>query len=120
MTTHQVTAEQAGRTLAALLREWLPKQSWSQVRKLIAGRRITLNGELWLDDARRLKEGDIVEVLGHAAPRQELTDTIVLRHVDQHLVVVEKPAGIPTVRHPAERDWMEPRRMLVPTLDDLV
>jgi 23S rRNA pseudouridine1911/1915/1917 synthase len=34
--------------------------------------------------------------------------------------VVEKPSGIPTVRHPAERDWNERRRALAPTLDDLV
>jgi 23S rRNA pseudouridine1911/1915/1917 synthase len=44
----------------------------------------------------------------------------VLRHVDEHVIVAEKPAGVPTVRHPAERDWLEPRRRLVPTLDDLV
>jgi 23S rRNA pseudouridine1911/1915/1917 synthase len=115
-----VNAEQANQTLAALLRQWLPGQSWSQVRKLVASRRVKLNGELWLDDARRLKPGDAVEVLGRAEPKQELLDTIVLRHVDEQIVVVEKPAGIPTVRHPAERDWMEPRRLLVPTLDDLV
>jgi 23S rRNA pseudouridine1911/1915/1917 synthase len=115
-----VTTEQAGQTLAALLRQWLPGQSWSQVRKLVAGQRVKLNGELWLDDARRLKEGDAVEVLGRAEPKAELLDKIVLRHVDEHLVVVEKPAGISTVRHPAERDWLEPRRLLVPTLDDLV
>jgi 23S rRNA pseudouridine1911/1915/1917 synthase len=117
---HHVTADEAGQTVAALLRRHLPGQTWSQVRKLIAGRRVKLNGELWLDDARRLKEADVVEVLARAEPRQDLTDTLVLRHVDEHLVVVEKPAGIPTVRHPAERDWLEPRRLLVPTLDDLV
>jgi 23S rRNA pseudouridine1911/1915/1917 synthase len=123
MTTQQefgVTAEQEGQTLAALLRAWLPGQSWSQVRKLVASRRVKLNGELWLDDARRLKVGDRVVVLAAAEPRVDLTDTIVLRHVDEHIVVVEKPAGISTVRHPAERDWLEPRRLLVPTLDDLV
>ncbi len=115
-----VTPEQANQTLAALLRQWLPGQSWSQVRKLIAGRRIKLNGELWLDDARRLKEGDAVEVLARPESKVELLDNVILRHVDEHLIVAEKPAGIPTVRHPAERDWMEPRRLLVPTLDDLV
>src|SRR5690242_9405945 len=97
-----LSAEQANQTLAALLRQWLPGQSWSQVRKLVASRRVKVNGELWLDDARRLKPGDAVEVLGRAEPKQELLDTIVLRHVDEQIVVVEKPAGIPTVRHPAE------------------
>jgi 23S rRNA pseudouridine1911/1915/1917 synthase len=117
-----VTPEQANRTLAALLREWLPGQSWSRVRALIAGRRVRLNGEVWLDDVRRLKPGDRVELLGRPvrAEAQEAIDQIVLRHVDEHLVVVEKPAGMSTVRHPAERDWLEERRLKVPTLDDLV
>jgi 23S rRNA pseudouridine1911/1915/1917 synthase len=115
-----VAAEQAGQTLAALLRVWLPGQSWSQVRKLIAGRRVRLNGELWLDDARRLKAGDTVEILTRPAASPKLIDAIVIRHIDSHLVVVEKPPGISTVRHPKERAWLEERRLLTPTLDDLV
>lgn len=116
----QTTAEQAGQTLAALLRQWLPGQSWSQVRKLIAGRRVQLNGELWLDDARRLKSGDTVEILVRPIAAPKLVDSIVIRHIDAHVVVIEKPAGISTVRHPAEREWLEERRLLTPTLDDLV
>jgi 23S rRNA pseudouridine1911/1915/1917 synthase len=115
-----VALEQANQTLAALLRQWLPGQSWSQVRKLIAGRRVKLNGEVWLDDVRRLKEGDMVELLDRPERPRDFVDQIVLRHVDEHVVVVEKPAGIPTVRHPAEMDWLEDRRLKVPTLDDLV
>lgn len=115
-----VTADQAQQTLAALLRHWLPGQSWTQVRKLVDARRVKINGEVWLDSARRLKEGDQVEVLAHSTPVVRLVDSIVLRHVDTHLVVVEKPAGISTVRHPAERQWSAERRERVPTLDDLV
>ena len=115
-----VDADAAGQTLAALLRRWLPGQSWSQVRKLVAAQRVKVNGELWLDDARRLKEGDTVEVLRRPEKRPSLVDAIVLRHIDDHAVVVEKPSGIPTVRHPAEREWAGDRRLLVPTLDDLV
>jgi len=37
----------------------------------------------------------------------------------KRLVVVEKPSGVSTVRHPAERQWDEQRRKLVPTLDDV-
>jgi 23S rRNA pseudouridine1911/1915/1917 synthase len=116
----QVSAEQTGQTLAALLRQWLPGQSWSQVRKLIAGRRVQLNGELWLDDARRLKAGDTAEILAKPIPPPKLIDNIVIRHIDPHIVVVEKPSGISTVRHPEERAWLEDRRLLTPTLDDLV
>lgn len=118
--TFSVTADQTQKTLAALLRQWLPGQSWSQVRHLVESRRVHLNGQLWLDPARRLKEGDVVEILARPAPKPELLDSIVLRHIDEHVLVVEKPSGIPTVRHPAELEWEEDRRLLVPTLDDLV
>jgi 23S rRNA pseudouridine1911/1915/1917 synthase len=115
-----VIPDQAHQTLAALLRQWLPGQSWSQVRKLIASRRVKLNGELWLDDARRLNEGDRVELLARPEKAPEVLDRIVIRHIDEHVAVVEKPSGISTVRHPAEYDWSPERRMRVPTLDDLV
>jgi 23S rRNA pseudouridine1911/1915/1917 synthase len=115
-----VTSELAGKTVAAGLRHFLPEQSWSQVRTLLDGRRIRLNGEVWIDEARRLKEGEQLELLSHGSRPRELVDQIVLRHVDEHIVVAEKPPGIPTVRHPAERDWLEARRLKVPTLDDLV
>lgn len=115
-----VQPDQAQQTVAALLRHWLPGHSWTQVRKLITGRRVRLNGELWLDDARRLKEGDVIEVLARPERPPKLVDSIVLRHIDAHIVVVEKPAGISTVRHPSEYEWSAERRALVPTLDDLV
>jgi 23S rRNA pseudouridine1911/1915/1917 synthase len=115
-----VAPEQANLTLAALLRQWLPGQSWNQVRALVDRGQIRLNGELWLDSARRLKAGEVVEVSANPAKKPSLVDAIVLRHVDPHLVVAEKPAGISTVRHPAERDWLEERRLKVPTLDDLI
>ncbi|MFO0865835.1 MAG: RluA family pseudouridine synthase [Gemmataceae bacterium] len=115
-----VAPEQANQTLAALLRQWLPGQSWKLVRGLVDRGQVRIHGETWLDSARRLKSGDVVEVSSKAAKTPDLVDAIVLRHVDPHLVVAEKPAGISTVRHPAERDWLEERRLKVPTLDDLV
>jgi 23S rRNA pseudouridine1911/1915/1917 synthase len=116
-----VAAAHAGKTLAACLRLWLPGQTWTQVRKLIDARRVRLNGEVWLDDARRLKEGETVEVLARSEMSPQVhIDQIPIRYIDEHVVVVEKPAGISTVRHPAEKDWLEERRLLVLTLDDLV
>src|ERR1043166_4824695 len=49
-----------------------------------------------------------------------LSSGLTRKRGDEHAVVIEKPSGISTVRHPAERDWLEERRLLVPTLDDLV
>jgi 23S rRNA pseudouridine1911/1915/1917 synthase len=122
MPTHSlpVTAEHAEKTLAAFLRAYLPGQSWNQVRRLVATRRVRLHGDLCLDPARRVHEGEVVELLDRPAAPPRHEEAVAIRHLDEHLVVVEKPAGIPTVRHPAERDWKPRRRALAPTLDDLV
>jgi 23S rRNA pseudouridine1911/1915/1917 synthase len=117
----KVNSTQSGRTLAAVLRHMLPGQSWSQTRNLISARRVQLNRELWLDPARRVKEGDVLEVLARPVPKPRAEDAIIpIRYLDEHIVVVEKPSGISTVRHPAERAWSEERRELVPTLDDIL
>jgi 23S rRNA pseudouridine1911/1915/1917 synthase len=118
--TIAVSAEQAGLTLAALLRRQWSGCSWSQVRRRIATRRVRLNGELCLDPARRLKEGEVVELLDRPAPKPRQPRLVRIRYLDEHLVVVEKPAGLATVRHPAERHWSERRKALSPTLQDIV
>src|SRR5438309_560723 len=119
-TTYTVTAEQAGATLAALLRAWLPGQSWSAVRRLVETRRARVGTDICLDPARRLKEGETVEILARPGPKPHQPDDVTIRHLDNHLIVVEKPSGIPTVRHPLERAWNEQRKALNPTLDELV
>jgi 23S rRNA pseudouridine1911/1915/1917 synthase len=115
-----VPPEQAGLTLAAILRARLPGQSWRQVRQLITARRVKVLDEICLDPARRLREGQTVELLARAPSQPRTADGIPLRYLDEHLVVVEKPSGICTVRHPLERDWTARRKALSPTLEDLV
>jgi 23S rRNA pseudouridine1911/1915/1917 synthase len=115
-----VSADQAGATLAAVLRTRLPGQSWSEVRRLIEIRRVKIGGDLCLDPARRLREGDQVEVLARPAAKPRTHEAIVIRYLDAHLVVAEKPSGMSTVRHPAERAWPEKRKALSPTLEDLL
>jgi 23S rRNA pseudouridine1911/1915/1917 synthase len=115
-----VPEEKAGLTLAAFLRERLGNQSWGQVRRLIATRRAKVNGQLCLDPARRLKAGETVELLDRPAPPVHREEALVLRHLDEDVVVVEKPSGMATVRHPAERNWPARRKALEPTLEDLV
>jgi 23S rRNA pseudouridine1911/1915/1917 synthase len=115
-----ISAELAGQTFAAILRAHLPKASWSQVRRLIESRRARIDGELCLDPARRLKEGESVEILERSAPKPRPAESVVIRYLDPHIVVVEKPSGLSTVRHPAERTWAERRKKLSPTLEDIV
>jgi 23S rRNA pseudouridine1911/1915/1917 synthase len=115
-----VQADDAGKTLAGFLRGELSGRSWNQVRQLVASGRIQVGGEACLDAARRLRLGDAIEVREAAARRQLERPNIVIRHLDEHIVVVEKPSGIATVRHPAERDWPRRRKALNPTVEDLL
>lgn len=94
---HLVTGEQAGLTLAALVRELVPETSWSQARQLCRSGKIWVNGEASPDPARRMAAGERVEVRRSAVARNR--ETVV--HLDGDVVVVRKPAGILTV--PFER-----------------
>lgn len=118
-----VIAPEAEHTLAKVLRSRLHESlpSWNDVRALIEQRRVTINGSPCTDPARRLHEGEVVELLAKpmAAPRNATVQTLVIRHLDDHVVVVEKPSGISSVRHPAELEWSEQRKQLEPTLHDI-
>ncbi|MCZ2340588.1 MAG: RluA family pseudouridine synthase [Bacteroidales bacterium] len=118
-----VLAAEAGHTLAKVLRSRLhaDQPSWNQVRTLIASRRIQVGDAICSDAARRLQEGEIVTLLGSPKrlPASARPDTLVIRHYDDHLVVVEKPSGVNSVRHPLELEWSPQRRRLDPTLQDL-
>ena len=118
--TITVSAEQAGATLAAFLRQLHPDRSWSQVRRLVGAGRVRLGGEVCLDPARRVKESETIDILSRAEPRPPSQPAVVVRHLDRELVVVEKPSGLATVRHPSERLWSSRRKALHPTLEDIV
>ena len=116
-----VSPQETGFTLAKVLRSRLGGPSWNDVRKLVAARRVKVGDAVCSDEARRLKEGEVVVLLDHPKPlpRTAHPERLVVRHLDEHVAVVEKPAGVNTVRHPAELEWSEQRRELDPTLEDL-
>jgi 23S rRNA pseudouridine1911/1915/1917 synthase len=118
-----VSAAEAGHTLAKVMRSRLHEHqpSWNDVRALITSRRVRVGDSLCTDPARRLKEGEAVILIAKPVhrPRAATTEGLVVRHLDEHVIVVEKPAGINTVRHPSELDWPDKHRRLDPTLQDL-
>lgn len=118
--TFHLAAEHDGLTLAAALRRLLPGQSWGQVRRLIAQRKVQVQGNLCLDPERRVKAADVVKLFDRPLPRPVSLEDIRLVYVDPHLVVVDKPAGITSVRHREETDLPPRRRQLQPTLEELV
>jgi 23S rRNA pseudouridine1911/1915/1917 synthase len=118
--TFTVCADVAGQSLAAALRRFRPGLSWSAAKRLITTRRVAINGTLCLNDARRLKEGERIAL--HEEPQAPLPreKDIRILHVDPDLIVIDKPAGIVTLRRDEERDFTEQRKQLTPTLDELL
>ncbi len=118
-----VAVVEATHTLAKVLRSRLHESlpSWAVVRRLVESRKVLINGTVCTDSARRLKEGELIEVLANSVHRAKSAtpDGLVIRYLDDHIVVVEKPSGLNTVRHPSELEWSDKRRELVPTLQDI-
>ena len=102
------------------LREWLPGKSWSEIRRLLQGRRIMLNGNLCVDSRKRLGGKDVVKVLVQPLPAPVREQDVRIRHLDLHVIVVEKPAGTTSTRHDEERESSGRRRQLQPTLDEML
>jgi 23S rRNA pseudouridine1911/1915/1917 synthase len=141
-----VARPQAGWTVAAVLRAHLGL-SWSAARRLVEQRRVRFAGAACLDPAQRVAAGQRLEV--HAAPLRQKNGRAgqgkqrgpdqkpplpkarrpqttgprpVIVFAGPHLVVVDKPAGLTTVRHAHEAAEFgaRGRRFLPPTLADLL
>jgi 23S rRNA pseudouridine1911/1915/1917 synthase len=115
-----VKEQDARKSLVTLLRQWLPEQSWRDVKRLVQTRRVQINGNLCLDEGRRLTAGEVVRVLQHSQAPPPREDDVKIHFLDNHLVVVEKPAGLTTLRHSEELDWPARRKDRQPTLDELL
>jgi 23S rRNA pseudouridine1911/1915/1917 synthase len=107
-----------GQTVSAALHKLLKDQSWKQVKHLLSARRVQVNGNLCVDEGRRLKKGDVLRVFEHSLAAPPSVKDMVVHYRDEHLVVVEKPAGINTQRHAEERNWATHRKEKMPTLEE--
>ncbi|MBL9093324.1 MAG: RluA family pseudouridine synthase [Planctomycetaceae bacterium] len=115
-----VAEAEIGKTLAAVLRGRMPGVPWSQVQRLVRNRHVLIHGNLSCDEGRRLKEGEVIKVLEHPTAPPAREEDVKIRYVDEYLVVVEKPAGLTSVRHEEERQWKDKRKNAQPTLEDLL
>jgi 23S rRNA pseudouridine1911/1915/1917 synthase len=116
----RVLPRQVDQTIAAALREWLPGKSWSEIRRLLKSRKVMVSGNLCADAGYRLRLVDVVKLLPQslAAPARE--EDVRIRHLDKHIAVVEKPAGMTSTRHADERELSPRQRQRQPTLDELL
>lgn len=113
-----------GRSLLEVLQSVfkLPrKQAFAALQQ----RHVRICGGVCLDPERRVKLGQHIQLeLKSSAdkPIAESAPRIFVRFSDEHLVVVEKPAGLTTVRHADEVEALGKRakKFLPPTLVDLL
>ena len=94
----RVGADESGQTLAAKVRNMYVEMPWSKARKLIATGRVKVDEKLLFDSTQRMKEGELVEVnpIGRRRRVAPLEESRVL-FIDNDIVVVNKPAGLPSV-----------------------
>ena len=118
--TYEVRTQNVGQPLSALLKRIYPAQSWGEVKRLVTTRRVQINGNLCTDETRRLKPGEIVRIAQESLDKPPDEEQITVRYQDEHLLVVEKPAGLTTLRHAEEQDWDEKRKNRQNTLDELL
>jgi len=114
MHIHRVTRDQADTALGAFVRTTLGVP-WSTAKKLVFEGRVTINGTAVLDPGARLVRGSTVEINPTGPARRNGAGALVLDrsqllHIDPHLIVVDKPAGINAVAfEPGERDTLVDR-----------
>jgi len=100
--TLAVPPDQAGQRLDQALASLIPRQSRSQIQRLIKNGHVTIDGSVELRARRIVAAGevmtiDVPDAVPATAAPEELPLTIVFE--DQDIVVVDKPAGM--VVHPA-------------------
>ena len=95
-----VDAHLSGVLLADFLGQALPGERPVRVRHRLAAGEVSVNGEVVLAN-RRLRAGDVVLVGGEAAaavpPRAAQPSLPVVRFESDSALVIDKPAGLPTV-----------------------
>lgn len=115
-----VSDDEAGQSLLAALRQWTPQEAELNAAELLRNCQVQIDGNLCQEPQRRLKTGEVVKVLPHGVAAPPTATDIRIHFADEHLVVVEKPSGMTTMRHEDEADWNARRRRRESTLEDLL
>lgn len=117
MPSYCVTAETAGAVLSSL-RKHLNSVPWSVVRKYLAGRLVSVNGILCVDEGRRVEAGDVLELRDQPLPPPPRDDDVRILHLDADIVVADKPSGMLSLRHPGDVNWNQARKERQPSLEE--
>lgn len=117
---YHLQPQHEGLTLSAALKELCPGTSWGQAKKWISKRQVQVNGNLCLDEARRVTIKDVIKLWPQPLAKPVESNDLRIKYIDEYLIVVEKPAGVTSVRHVQERKLSTRRRQLQPTLEELL
>jgi 23S rRNA pseudouridine1911/1915/1917 synthase len=115
-----VPANLEGQTVLGALRQLAPGASWAELRTKLRKRFLMVDGGLCVDEGRRVREGTVIKWMAQPIAAPPTEENLQVVYCDRHVVVVEKPAGITTLRHAEERHWPGRRKQLQPTLDELI
>lgn len=96
----RVPAELAGARLDYALDALVPELSRSRLQKMVRRGQVRLRGKLVTRSTLPVAKGDEIEIEMQAT-RSEAAPTLAVVHVDEHVVVVDKPAGM--MAHATER-----------------
>jgi 23S rRNA pseudouridine1911/1915/1917 synthase len=131
-----VERHEQGQTLAAVIRQRL-QLSWGAAKDLVEKKKVRVTGHFCVEPARRLKIGQVVSI-EHGGPKKTkslprptlkpvsrdaaIPDGIIVRFADEHILVVEKPPHLTTMRHREEAAEFGPRgkKFLPKTLADFL
>ena len=114
---YRVRAETAGAVLASLRRH-VPGMTWSEARRHLAGRRVAVNGILCMDEGRRVVEGDQITLRTQSLPTPPEDQDVQILFLDPHIVVVHKPSGMLSLRHPGDAEWSREKKNRQPALEE--
>lgn len=129
--SYLVPEEFADKTLSAFLKAKIPEASWSQVKKWVSAGDITVGKNRIRDEAYRLRTGQEITFCPESGQRQSARASQPLSHrepasakivyLDSDVVVVDKPQGMTTIRHPIEwQEYGEKAKFLPKTLAQIL
>jgi 23S rRNA pseudouridine1911/1915/1917 synthase len=97
--------DQPAPLLAWLFTAW-PEAKRGTVRDWLKNRHVAVNGRVVSQFDHELQTGDVVEIRAQplAAPDTRVEGGILIRHEDDAVIVIEKPAGLRSIASDAERD----------------
>lgn len=112
--------EEFSGTILAAIRQQVPDTSWSAARKLLQSRKVAINGVLCVDEGRRPAAGEQIAIGNRPWPEPPTDRDVIVRYVDNDIVIAEKPSGMLTLRRTSELSWSAQRKQMAPTLDECV